>query len=182
MSAETAAALADESSGPRGSFLPVPVDGNDPTIATIKSDIRTAKGKVLLGQGGDWDAGPSGGRAAWEARRFGADPPQALVELMARASGEVYAACGLNPALFDEGDGTSKREAYRQALHSVIAPLGRLVSFELSAKLENDMALTWAELKAGDISGRARAFQSMVSAGMDPGKAASLAGLMASDD
>ena len=182
LSAETAAALADESSGPRGSFLPVPVDGNDPTISTIKSDIRTAKGKVLLGQGGDWDSGPSGGRAMWEAKRFGASPPAALVELMGRASNEVYAACGMSAALFSEADGTARREAYRQALHSVIAPLGKIVAHELSLKLESDVALEWAELRAGDIAGRARAFQSMTAAGMDVAKAAALAGLMVTDE
>ena len=178
LSAETAAALADESSGPRGSFLPVPVDGNDPTISTIKSDIRTARGKVLLGQGGDWDAGPSGGRAMWKAERFGAEPPAALVELMAMASREVYAACGLSAAMFADGDGTARREAYRQALHSVIAPLGRLVAYELTDKLENDVALDWVELRAGDIAGRARAFQSLVGGGMNVAQAAALAGLM----
>ena len=182
LSAETAAALADESSGPRGAFLPVPVDGNDPTIATIKADIRKAKGNILLGQGGDWDSGKSGGRAMWKAERFGADPPAGLVELLSLASAEVYAACGLNPALFVGGEGTAKREAYRQALHSVIAPLGRLVSHELAEKLDSDVALDWIELRAGDISGRARAFQSLVGGGMDIAKAAALAGLVVSDE
>ena len=40
LSAETMQALADEASGPRGSLLPTPVDGNDPTIATLKADIQ----------------------------------------------------------------------------------------------------------------------------------------------
>ncbi|MCY4511315.1 MAG: hypothetical protein OXG35_30780 [Acidobacteria bacterium] len=37
-------------------------------------------------------------------------------------------------------------------------------------------------LFAADLAGRARAFQSMVGGGMDPGKAAGLAGLMTGDD
>ena len=41
-----------------------------------------------------------------------------------------------------------------------------------------DIALDWDELRASDIAGRARAFQSMVGAGMDLAKAAGLAGLM----
>ena len=115
--------------------------------------------------------------------RFGAAPPDPLVQLQGRASREVMAACGLNPAVFDiEGAGTAMREGYRQALHSLVAPLGRLVAHELSAKLEADVVLDWAELRAGDIAGRARAFQSMVGAGMDPGKAAALAGLMVDDE
>ena len=181
LSAETTAALADEASGPRGSFLSVPVDGADPTVATMKADVKTAKGGMLLGQGGDWDSGATGGRAIWETKRFGADPPAGLVTLMERSHDEVVGACGLTGLFSPKTDGTGRRESYRQALHVVIAPLGRIVATELSRKLESDITLDWAELRAGDISGRARAFQSMVGAGMDPAKAAALAGLMMAD-
>ena len=64
----------------------------------------------------------------------------------------------------------------------MIAPLGRIVAHELSMKLESPITLDWQELRAGDISGRARAFQSMVGAGMDPSKAAALSGLMVTED
>ena len=48
LSAETSAALADEASGPRGSFLPLPSkDGIDATTTALKGDIRTAKGGML---------------------------------------------------------------------------------------------------------------------------------------
>ncbi len=185
LSAETVAALADESGGPRGSFLPLPVDGQDPTLANMKADIRGAKGNILTVEAGDWDSADSTKRAAFQAMRFGADPPAALVELLGKASGEVYSACGLASSLFADGDGTGRREAYRQALHSVIAPLGRVVETELAVKLDGDVTLSWTELRAGDIAGRARAFQSMVGAGMELDRAASLAGLLvpqAADD
>ena len=39
LSAETAGALADAESGPRGGLLPLPVDGADPTVRTVV-DIR----------------------------------------------------------------------------------------------------------------------------------------------
>ena len=41
--------------------------------------------------------------------------------------------------------------------------------------------LSWQELRASDLSGRARAFQSMVGGGMDISKAISVAGLMVED-
>ena len=62
----------------------------------------------------------------------------------------------------------------------MLSPLGRLVQTELRAKL-GDVTLDWSELRASDLSGRARACQSMVGAGMDVGKAAGLAGLMESE-
>ena len=45
-------------------------------------------------------------------------------------------------------------------------------------KLDDPVVLDWQELRARDISGRARAFQSMVGGGMDIAKAAALSGLM----
>lgn len=181
LSAQLAAALGDEASGPRGSFVSVPVDGQDPTIEKMKADMRNAKGKALFGQGGDWDKGISGGPAFWQARRFGAETPAAVVELHKLATAEVWAACGLNPSLFTNEGETAAREAYRQALHGTVAPLGRIVAAEIAMKLESPVALDWAELRAGDIAGRARAFQSMVGGGMDVAAAAGLAGLMIQD-
>ena len=40
-----------------------------------------------------------------------------------------------------------------------------------------DLVLVWDELRASDLAGRARAFQSMIGGGMDVAKAAALAGL-----
>lgn len=180
LSAETTATLADEASQPRGSLLAIPVDGGDPTVEQLRADLAR-KGQLHLVQGGDWDAGPGGGRADWRVQRIGANPPDALVALQRAAHDEVLAACGLSPALFDASAAAASREAYRQALHATIAPLGKLVAAELSAKLETPVKLDWAELRAGDIAGRARAFQSMVGAGMDPAKAAALSGLMVED-
>ena len=120
-------------------------------------------------------------RVRWptkRAKRLGANPPAALVNLAANASNEVHAACGVNPADFTAAQGTAGREAYRQVPHALIAPLGLLVASELTDKLAGPVAFDWAELRAVDIASRARAFQSMVGAGMDAAKAAAIAGLM----
>ena len=70
------------------------------------------------------------------------------------------------------------RSPLSELLFGVVAPLGRMVQEELQAKLETEITISWEELRASDLSGRARAFQSMVGGGMDVTKAASLAGLM----
>ncbi|MCY4086690.1 MAG: hypothetical protein OXG37_07370 [Actinomycetia bacterium] len=44
LSAETLAALADESSGARGHLLPVSTGGQDPTVEQLRTDIRKLKG------------------------------------------------------------------------------------------------------------------------------------------
>ena len=182
LSAETVAALADEASGPRGSLLPIPVDGEDPTVAKLKADVRNLKGKLAFVESGDWDR-PGEKRAAdWEPRRIGANPTDALINQAKLASREIFAACGVNPAVLMDAQGTAGREAYRQFLFGLIAPLGRIVADELSIKLDTDVKLDWSELRAADISGRARAFQSMVGAGMDVAKAAALSGLLVADE
>ena len=184
LSAETSAALGDEASGPRGALLPLPLDGADPTLELLKGDLRKLSGNLALVEsvatmhpGADRNA-PAGD---WQPRRIGANPPAAEISMHQTATSEVLAACGVPVALFAEGEGTAAREGFRRFLHSTIQPLGRIVSGELSAKLDTPVSLGFDALFAADLSGRARAFQSLVGGGMDPGKAAGLAGLMESD-
>ena len=183
LSAETANALGDESSGPVGRLLGIPADGNDDTVENLKRDIRDAKGRTALMETGDWSNSGGGARVDLDSKRFGAEPPASLVDLADHATREVWAACGLNGALFGMGsaNGASVREAWRLALFGVLAPLGRLVAEELEHKLEDVVSIGWQELRASDLSGRARAFQSMVGAGMDVDKAMAISGLMVDD-
>ena len=48
----------------------------------------------------------------------------------------MLAACGCSPALFDDSDGTAKRESLRQWHLGTVAPLAKLLEHELSEKLE----------------------------------------------
>ena len=163
---------------PAGSFLPVPTAQVN-AIGEMTASIRKARGDMLLAEGGDWDNIASGASARYEAKRFGAMPPPGLVELHKTASMEIYSACGVSPLIFAAGQGTAAREGYRQTLFGCIAPLGKLVETELRAKLDDDsIALSWDELRAADISGRARAFQSLVGGGMALDRAAALSGLL----
>ena len=178
LSSETVRALAEESSGPVGRLLGIPVDGQDATVAGLKSDITNAKGRVALLETGDWNAVGGDTKVDLDSKRFGAEPPASLVQLVTIASQEVYAACGLNQGLWGGAGGAGAvREAWRLCLFGVLSPLGRLVEAELQDKLEDTVTLSWQELRASDLSGRARAFQSMVGGGMEVERAAGLAGL-----
>ena len=97
---------------------------------------------------------------------------------MGRGFLEVLAACGVPPGLFIDADGTAQRESYRRFFSLTVEPLAAMLAAELSGKLEAEIGLGFSGRFAADLSGRARAFQSMVGAGMDPAKAAGLAGLM----
>ena len=181
LGAEVLAAMADESSGPRGSLLGLPVPGDDPTVAGLRSDLKDMAGKVALLEVGDWGGSPGGGMVNLKPERVGANPPASMVELFKISREEVFSACGVNPSLFSVAPGVAMREAYREFLFSTVAPLARTVAAELSAKLDTDITLDFAELQAADIAGRARAFSSMVSSGMALDRAAALSGLLATE-
>ena len=145
-----------------GSLLPTPVDGADPTITTLKSDLKSLRGKVALVEStsSGWAADGSQQRPKgdWEARRLGAAPGAALIAQAEMASREVYSACGIPLSVVTEAEGTGQREGYRRLMHSTIAPLGRIVSEELSGKFETDISLNFDSLFSADLAGRARAF------------------------
>ena len=177
--------LAEELSAQTGILLPVPEDASDETKDKLKADLGGLRGKVALapttrgGWGGGQETRPT---HDWQAMRIGASPPAVLDVLRSSAARHVLAACGVPVELIETGQGTAAREAYRRFLHSSVAPVARLVAMELREKLDApDLELNFDGLMASDLSGRARAFQSMVGGGMDVAKAAALAGLMEPD-
>ena len=132
-------------------------------------------------------SGPLGGgnegqepASRWRPQRVGAEAPAGLVALRSQVEGSMLASLGVPPGLFASG-GTSgaAREALRLYLHGTLQALAEAVLMEGRDKLfAPGLSIGFGRLFASDLSGRARAFQSLVTAGMDPSKAASLAGLM----
>ena len=180
LSAEVSAALADEASMTRGGVLPMPTRGDG--LPELKADLKRLKGRVAFVEAHD-STGYADSRktpgAGWDLKRIGADPPVALVKLADLAFREVVAACGVNPGLFSDADGTALRESYRQAVHSVVQPLGLLVAAELSQKLETEVSLDFSRVMAADIMGRARSLRSLTEAGVPLDRALELAGFSA---
>lgn len=120
----------------------------------------------------------------WKPLHIHPDPPQATVLLRDGASMAIIAACGIGPSLVQpNADGVGQKEAWRRTMHGSISPLARLVEAELRAKLDAPtLALDFKDLFASDIVGRARAFGSMVTGGMDIQEAAVKAGLTEVED
>ena len=178
--------LGEEAGAAVAHLLAIPSDGGDggadDPLAELKNDIRNGKGKTLLLE--TTAAGFGEGRSAapkrdWEPSRLGANPPQTLPSLRSDAFLAVLSACGVPPSLaYQQADGSGQREALRRYLHTSLLPLAQIVSQSLSEALDVEVSLSFDKLMASDLTGRARAFQSMVKAGMDITKAAALAGLM----
>ena len=184
LSAETIKMLADEVSGPRGYLLPVVgADGADDTINEFRGQLAGLNGRVATVEAQQSMAADAGlmRRREWETIRIGGTPPEQNIALAKMASEEVLGACGIPQGLVI-GDSVSAglREAWRVFLFGTLAPLGRLAQEEIGAKLAG-VRLDWDDLKASDLQGRARAFQSLVGGGMAVERAAALSGLLAED-
>ena len=185
LQSEAERSLADEAGGPLAQLLAVPLDGgggkDDDPLAALKTDIGAARGKALLVE--TVAAGWGEGRGAapqqdWKQSRLGPMPPDGLVKVSEHAFARVLAACGCSPALFDDSDGTSKREALRQWHLGTVQPLARLLETELSLKLETPVRLRF-DLYNVDLAGRAQAFQKLVAGGVAVQEALVTAGLLA---
>ncbi len=169
--------LSNEVTSPVGNIIALPQSGDK---SKLEAELGAAKGDVILAEttSGGWGDGKAQAPARdWTPIRLGPNPPASLVSLSTLTDQAIYAACGIPASLMmADADGTSQREAWRRFLFGTVAPLGELVAEELSAKLETPVKISWDELRASDLQGRARAFASMVSAGMDKSRAETLAG------
>ena len=189
LQSETERSLADEASGPLAMLLTYP-EGQDPDdgdddsadpLAPLRASIGAARGKALLLEstaGGMGEGRSNAPQRDWDPKRLGPAPPEAFVALSKDSFGRMLAACGCSPALFDDSDGTSKREALRQWHLGTVLPHARLLEAELSAKLESPVRLKF-DLYAVDLAGRAQAFQKLVAGGVAVNEALVTAGLLA---
>ena len=170
-------------------FWQYPQDGGDgdeaaDPLAMLKADIKTARGKAVMVEttAAGWGEGmASAPRKDWQAQRLGPTPPDAMVQVAKDTYGRMVAACGASPALFDDSDGTSKREALRQWHMGTVMPLARILSHELTMQLDTEVKLVFDAYPL-DMASRAASFAKLVSGGMALDKAAAVSGVLAADD
>ena len=113
-----------------------------------------------------------------EPRRLGPAPPESFIGIREGLEHSLLGAFGIPPSLVSaSGTGTAMREAFRQVLHSLLKPLGKLVVEELREKLDPAAEMSFSDLRAGDITGTSRALGSLVKAGISPEAAAAIVGL-----
>ena len=178
--------MLSESSTPVITFLPLQ-DVAPTELDSLRTNIEAARQKRRRGLVMPVVSATSGSTRSqqrplsdWQPRPIGPRQNDGSVSLRDDTSISVLSACGIPPSLaIANSDGTAQRESFRRFLHSSVVPLAKLVEQELSTKLDAPVRLSFNELFAADLSGRARAFASMVTAGMALDKAAGLAGLLA---
>ena len=172
-------ALADESGGPVGSIVPMP-EGSvaDSGLKASFANLRGGLALPATTSGGHGDRAQSPQRD-WRVERLGANPPAALVALRQAVEISVLSCCGVPGSMaIGLNDGVAMRESYRQFLHLLVRPLGKLVAATFSEVLEQPVTLQFDDLGAADVQSRARAWRQLVGreAEMDAGTASRIVG------
>ena len=163
-----------------GHLLMLPDGTSDEQVTALRRDLASIEGGISLvetesaGHGQGMRAAP---QVDWQLRRFGANVPESNVALRSDVAMDIVAAMGIPAPLYHGTDGVSAREAYRLLLVSTLQPIAELISDELSRKLETTVKITFRRLQAADIQSRARAFGSMIAAGVDEQTAMAVSGL-----
>lgn len=170
------ASLANEHAGANGRLIPVPAGAS---TADLETSIRTLAGRSLLvettaaGFGQGMTEAP---RQDWVPRRLGPEPAEGSARIHDQATRAVLAAAGVPVELIDRADGAAAREAWRRFLFATVAPVARMVGDEAALKLGSSGRITFEALRASDLTGRARAWRSLVDGGMDRARAEALCG------
>ena len=169
--------LAEEASTSTGYVLPIPDGGKVPDA--LKTLLKALKGKLAMIEttAGGWAQGkPAAPAHDWQAERLGAAPPDSLISLRRDVRSDIFGAYGIPIGL--SAAGAAVRESWRQFLAGTVSPLSKIVTAELAAKLDApNLTLTFEDLRAADIVGRARSYKQLTDAGMGDAKAAQITGL-----
>ena len=184
LQSEVERSLADEAGGPIANLIPFPADGGDDDDAddelkALKATIAGARGKALLLE--TLAAAYGEGRQAapakdWVPNRLGPMPPESMATIRKDTFAAVLSACGCSVAMFDDSDGTAKREALRQWHLGTVRPLARMLEVELSGKLETELRLRFDSYPL-DMVSRAQVVDKLVKAGVAVGTALDAVGL-----
>lgn len=173
------AKLSEEVATTTGQIIPVPSTQATQT-AGLQAQLRELKGKIVLvpSTSSGWGEGRQAAPPRdWQKTRLGADPPQSLLNLRAMLTTSLAAAAGIPAALVvSESSEAGRRESWRQFLHGTIAQIGTVIQEELQAKLDPNIRIDFEKLFASDVQGRARAYGSLIQAGMEPAMAAHFTG------
>ena len=147
---------------PVGSLLPLP-DGAD--LSQIKSDIENLKGSIgpVPSSSANFDQGGKAPGRDWVPVQIGADPKMSTLALRTEIQATLLACCGISQVILKSNESSTLKEAWRQFIQGTILPLGRLVSDELSLKLDQEITLSFDDNAANSIIERSRSYRQLTS-------------------
>ena len=179
LAARLETSLANEQRSGVGAVVAVP-DAQKADEDGVTAALMTAKGSILLATARrQWMPGPDEGPVAVSGNRRDSGLHHRQVKLSyAAASWAASSQRRVCPGSGRTGHailGLARR--FPAVLFGTIAPVGRIVALEAQRSLGGSGSLDWSALSASDITGRARAFASLIKSGMDVDEAKRVAGL-----
>ena len=170
----------EELRAPTGTLLPVPSGLKDERKKELRTDLGDLKGRTAIVE--TMAEGMGQGRFAaphqdWQVKRMGAQVPEPHIALRSEVGRDVCSALGIPGALYNGTDGGSSREAYRQLLTATLEPWAEIIKAEFREKIGYPVEFNFKKLAAADIAARARAYGTLVAAGVDKEDAADVSGL-----
>ena len=161
--------LGQEAAGVAAHLLPIPQGPEASDLDTLRDDIRDAKGSTVLTEtvAGGWGDAGSAPRRDLVPARLGANPPDSLIALRKDAISTVASAAGVPASLvMPGGDGTTRREDYRQFVFLGVAPVAVRVQNEFARVLETEVEFSFGGLAASDLAARGRALKQLTESGV----------------
>ncbi|MCY4060393.1 MAG: hypothetical protein OXG44_20635 [Gammaproteobacteria bacterium] len=146
--------------------------------ARLQDRVGTAKGFLpLLTQGNAYSEPKAGTHSPLQ--RFGPEHPAAADRILDETSRAVLAACGVPTAVIaGESAPGALRDAQRAFLASAAQPVADRIAAALAAHLAANIAIDVAPPPTpADLVARARAVNSLASAGIEPERALTICGL-----
>ena len=164
---ELEAAIANESQSPVGSLIASPEGA--PNVGTLQkrlNGLRGARGgtvalvESVAGGYGDRGAAPA---MDWKPHRLAPAFTAAEVDLRESVEATVCGLLGAHPILISgRGDGTLAREQYRRFLRTSVESTAEIAAVECGRVLGQSVSFDFSKLRAGDTTGMARTFRSLV--------------------
>ena len=166
---------------PVGHIIPLPENSDGQVIQRFKADVSKLRGGVTMPestQGGFGTGSAAAPKNDWVPQPLKPDLGPANVQARATIGATICGALGVPPSLlgFGNPDGTALREDLRRCLHTTIEPLGQVLVEELQEKIQDDVAISFNRLEAGDTQGRGRAFASITDDKIEGQAAAAIVG------
>jgi len=166
-----------ETRGSVGYLVPTPAEGEDLTNLTAKIKELKGRGMLVETMAGGWGDRGNAPLGDYDQKRVGPMVPAEMQQLYQDTQRAALAVYGVPVPIVFPTDAASMREGWRIFLHSTIEPLARIVvAAARNAGLL--IEINFDRLMASDVTGRARAFNSLVSGGMDVEEAATISGLL----
>ena len=166
--------LSSEYGGPIGHILPVPSIGSstaegEDEVNPLQNDINNLHGGVVVAETTSGGYGEGRGAAPqkdWVAERIGPNPPEVARGIRTDVERSILAACGVPAELVNPGNESASREGWRRFIFGTIQPVARIVADEVKRKRGGNGMITFRQLAASDLQGRARSYAALRKAEM----------------